>query len=47
MSKKNNVVKLSQIKQKIEWLKEEGKKDYRPKYGRQIAKLEKEYKKVA
>lgn len=47
MSKKNNVVKLDQIKQKIEMLKEKGKEEYRPKYGRKIAKLEKEYKKVA
>ena len=47
MSKKNNVVKLDQIRQKIEQIKEQGQKQYKPKYGRQIAKLEKEFKKIA
>lgn len=41
------VVRLDQIKQKINYLKEEGQKQYKPKIGRKIAQLEKEYRKVA
>lgn len=44
---KQKVVKLEQIKQQIGELKQKGKEEYKPKYGRQIAKLEKEFKKVA
>lgn len=44
---KKKVVRLDQIRQQIEELKAQGKESYKPKIGRQIAKLEKEFKKVA
>lgn len=45
--KQKQVVRLDQIRQQINELKEQGKEQYKPKIGRQIAQLEKEYKKVA
>jgi hypothetical protein len=44
---KAKVVRLDQIKREINELKAKGDEQYKPKYGRQIAKLEKQYKKMA
>jgi phage terminase Nu1 subunit (DNA packaging protein) len=44
---KKKVVHLENYKKEIETLREEGRKNYKPKIGRQIAQLERKIKKVA
>ncbi len=44
---KQKVIKLDQIRKQMDEIKAKSKKEYSPKWGRQLAKLEKEYIKVA